>query len=106
MVYFNRAPSVYLSIIFVLNGIRKSNSFFRMELMNKELLKLTKELDSGSVFKQEPRLAASIDKLYRSNVQARQINAIGLVLPERKLDFGELQNLLKKSSCKGMNLAL
>lgn len=72
-----------------------------MELMNKELLKLTKELDSASVFKQDPRLTAAIDKLYRNNVQAKYIKASGLVLPERKLDFGELQNLLKDSSNKG-----
>lgn len=69
-----------------------------MELMNKELLKLTKEWDSASAFKQDPRLATAIDKLYRSNVQAKQLKASDLVLPERKLDFYELQNLLKDSS--------
>lgn len=69
-----------------------------MELMNKELLKLTKEWDSTSAFKQNPTLATAIEKLYRSNVQPKHINASGLVLPERKLDFYELQNLLKDSS--------
>lgn len=98
MVYFNRAPAVCLSIIVVLNGIRTSNSFFRMELMNKELLKLTKEWDSASAFKQDPRLATAIDKLYRSNVQVKHTNVSDLILPERKLDFYELQNLLKNSS--------
>lgn len=89
---------VCMSIIVVLNGIRTSNSFFRMELMNKELLKLTKEWDSASAFKQDPRLATAIDKLYRSNVQAKQLNVSGLVLPERKLDFYELPNLLNDHS--------
>lgn len=72
--------------------------FFRMELMNKELLKLTREWDSTSAFKQDPRLATAIGKLYRSNVQMEYTNASGLVLPERKLEFFELQNLLKNSS--------
>lgn len=98
MVYFNRAPAVCLSIIVVLNGIRTSNSFFRMELMNKELLKLTKEWDSASAFKQDPMLATAIDKLYRSNVQVKHMNACGLVLPDRKLQFDELQNMLNDSS--------
>lgn len=98
MVYFNRASAVCLSIIVVFNGIRTSNSVFRMELMNKELLKLTKEWDSASAFKQDPRLATAIDELYRRNVQAKHMNANGLVLPERKLDFYELHNLLKDSS--------
>lgn len=99
MVYFNRAPAVCLSIIVVLNGfLFHQIVFFRMELMNKELLKLAKEWDSVSAFKQDPRLATAIDKLYRSNIQLKHINASGLVLPERKLDFYELQNLLKDSS--------
>ncbi|KAF9811994.1 hypothetical protein SFRURICE_021351 [Spodoptera frugiperda] len=69
-----------------------------MDLMNTELLAFTKDLplNAESVFKQDPKLAAAIDKLCTN--QKKLMGAVEILsLPERKLDFGEVQELLKGS---------
>ncbi|XP_049875166.1 meiotic recombination protein SPO11 [Pectinophora gossypiella] len=72
-----------------------------MELMNKEILMWTKDVAMNSVaaFKQDPKLAAAIDKLHSGIQQASlDLNAQkSLVLPDRKLEFSEVQSLLKQS---------
>ncbi|KAJ2944632.1 hypothetical protein O0L34_g3983 [Tuta absoluta] len=69
-----------------------------MDLMNKDLLLWTKDvMNSTSSFKQDPKLAAAIDKLLCNNqMNARSEN--GVTLPERKLDFSDVQRLLKEST--------
>lgn len=72
-----------------------------MELMNKDLLMLKKDLamNSSAAFKQDAKLAEAIEKLHRSHrtcLDKRREG--GLVLPERKLEFGEVQQLLKQST--------
>lgn len=76
-------------------------SFFcRMELMNKEFLKLTKNLvlNPVSAFKQDQKLVTAIDKLSRPPAQLN--SEAGILLPDRKLEFAEVQELLKQSSEK------
>ncbi|XP_073941530.1 meiotic W68 [Choristoneura fumiferana] len=68
-----------------------------MELMNKDLLIQTKDLLSDAVvtFKQDPKLAAAIDKLFNSSHQKIiNSNECGLLLPGRKLEFSEVQQML------------
>lgn len=69
-----------------------------MDLMNTELLAFTKDLPlkTNSAFKQDPKLAAAIDKLCSSERQLMGAEGI-VLLPERKLDFSEVQKLLKES---------
>nr|XP_049706650.1 meiotic recombination protein SPO11-like [Helicoverpa armigera]XP_049708259.1 meiotic recombination protein SPO11 [Helicoverpa armigera] len=69
-----------------------------MDLMNKELLAFTKDLplNTETAFKQDPKLAAAIDTLC-SNQRVLLGNAGVTVLPERKLEFSEVQQLLKGS---------
>lgn len=67
--------------------------FFRMDLMNKGALNLRIDLtSSNSSFKQDPKLVAAINKLY-----SREEVGPTLKLPERKLLFAEVQQLLKPS---------
>lgn len=73
--------------------------------MNKDLSKLTKDLvlNPASAFKQDPKLVAAIDKLWRQQVASLTEEDGGMLLPKRKLDFIEVQNMLKestKSKCK------
>ncbi|XP_038210027.1 meiotic recombination protein W68 [Zerene cesonia] len=67
-----------------------------MDLMNKNLLMLKIDLavNSGS-FKQDPKLVAAIDKLFYNNT--RKVLAETVLLPERKLDFTEVNQLLKQT---------
>ncbi|XP_026738190.1 meiotic recombination protein SPO11 [Trichoplusia ni] len=77
------------------------NVIFRMELMNADLLAFTKDLrlNTKSVYKQDAKLAAAIDKLCCS--QAKLFNASGLKsLPDRKIQFIEVQELLKGTLAK------
>lgn len=72
--------------------------------MNTELLAFTKDLplNAESVFKQDPKLAAAIDKLCTN--QKKLMGAVEILsLPERKLDFGEVQELLKGSKVEKGN---
>ena len=73
--------------------------------MNTELLAFTKDLplNTESAFKQDAKLAAAIDRLCTN--ERRLVGAAGvMLLPERKLDFGEVQQLLKGSTNeKGKN---
>lgn len=67
--------------------------------MNTELLAFTKDLPLNTefAFKQDPKLAAAIDKLCTN--ERRLMGAAGIMLlPERKLDFSEVQQLLKGST--------
>ncbi|KPI93931.1 Meiotic recombination protein SPO11 [Papilio xuthus] len=69
-----------------------------MEVKNKDFSMLPRDLasTSESVFKQDPKLVAAINKLYGRNEEDNSISEI--VLPERKLNFEEVQKLLTKSS--------
>ncbi|XP_026487443.2 meiotic recombination protein SPO11 [Vanessa tameamea] len=66
-----------------------------MELINKEVLELKNDFTLNSIisFKQDPKLISAIDKLFQ-----KEKPGLNLVLPERKLDFGEVCQLLKGSS--------
>ncbi|CAH0603282.1 unnamed protein product [Chrysodeixis includens] len=73
----------------------------RMELMNADLLAFTKDLplNTKSVYKQDAKLAAAIDKLCCRHTKL--LNASGLkLLPERKIQFSEVQKLLKGTAAK------
>lgn len=68
--------------------------FFRMELGNKGALNQRTDLTSSiSSFKQDPKLVAAINKLYNKE----EVVGPTLKLPERKLLFTEVQQLLKPS---------
>ncbi|CAG5056656.1 unnamed protein product [Parnassius apollo] len=69
-----------------------------MELMNRDLSMLTKNFaaKSTSVFKQDPKLVAAIDKLYSKN-EVKNLNS-KILLPERKLNFLEVQEILYHST--------
>ncbi|CAB3249815.1 unnamed protein product [Arctia plantaginis] len=70
-----------------------------MDLMNIDWPVLKRDLPFciQTTFKQDPKLAAAINNLCRS--QATQIDITETVtLPERKLQFNEVQDLLKQSS--------
>ncbi|CAK1603346.1 unnamed protein product [Parnassius mnemosyne] len=69
-----------------------------MELMNRDLSMLTKNLaaKSASVFKQDPKLVAAIDKLYSKN-EVKNLNS-KMLLPDRRLNFLEVQEILDHSS--------
>lgn len=72
----------------------------KMDLLNKDLHLLTRNLKSTvvSVFRQDPKLAEAIDKLYyRNHLKPSETKQSGVVLPERKLQFHEVQDLLKLS---------
>ncbi|KAI8427645.1 hypothetical protein MSG28_002119, partial [Choristoneura fumiferana] len=78
-------------------GDLNKDLFLEMELMNKDLLIQTKDLLSDAVvtFKQDPKLAAAIDKLFNSSHQKIiNSNECGLLLPGRKLEFSEVQQML------------
>lgn len=63
-----------------------------MELMNKDLLTLKINMTKDSIsFKQDPALVAAINKLC-SRKDAPNVPSL---LPQRKLDFDEVQRLLK-----------
>ncbi|XP_045762262.1 meiotic recombination protein SPO11 [Maniola jurtina] len=66
-----------------------------MELMNKDALRLRIDLASSSIFsfKQDPTLVAAINRLYSREEMA----GLQIILPERKLLFTEVQQLLKQS---------
>lgn len=69
--------------------------------MNRDMSMLTRELAliPESTFKQDPKLVAAIDKLC-SNQQGN-LNLSkekGVMLPDRQLEFTEVQKLLKESS--------
>lgn len=82
-----------------MNGVW--GDFFRMELMNKDLLSLMKDLplNSEAVLKQDPKLAAAIDKLCGSRVKVVGASQLTM-LPERKLEFSEVQDLFNQASSK------
>ncbi|XP_050361884.1 meiotic recombination protein SPO11 [Nymphalis io] len=65
-----------------------------MELINKDVLGLIDNFTFNSIFsfKQDPKLVSAIDKLFQ-----KEKPGLNLVLPERKLDFGEVCQLLKGS---------
>ncbi|KPJ11949.1 Meiotic recombination protein SPO11 [Papilio machaon] len=69
-----------------------------MELMNRDCSMLPRDFasTSESVFKQDPRLISAINKLYGRNEKDDSNSEI--VLPERKLNFEEVQKMLNKSS--------
>lgn len=80
--------------------------FCRMDLMNKELLNMTKDLASNPrVFKQDPKLVTAIDNLFRRQVASLNVENGGFILPERKLKFEEVQTLLRQAmnTVKGNN---
>ncbi|OWR49173.1 meiotic recombination protein spo11 [Danaus plexippus plexippus] len=63
-----------------------------MELMNKDLLTLKINMTKDSIsFKQDPALVAAINKLCSRN----DAPSVPSLLPQRKLDFDEVQRLLK-----------
>ncbi|XP_039765191.1 meiotic recombination protein SPO11 [Pararge aegeria] len=66
-----------------------------MELMNKDALKLRIDLMSSSIssYKQDPKLVSAINILY----SREEVVGSTSILPERKLLFTEVQQLLKKS---------
>lgn len=68
--------------------------------MNTDLSKLTKALglNPASAFKQDPKLVAAIDKLWRQQVTSLNEVDGGMLLPQRKLDFNEVQNMLKETA--------
>lgn len=78
-----------------------------MDLMNKEFSNLTKglALNPVSAFKQDPKLVTAIDKLFTRQFDDLNAENKELVLPERKLDFSEVQTLLKQATnaVKGTN---
>lgn len=80
-------------------GDLNKDLFLEMELMNKDLLIQTKDLLSNAVvtFKQDSKLAAAIDMLFNSSDQ-KIINwtESGLLLPGRKLEFSEVQQMLSQ----------
>lgn len=66
--------------------------------MNTELLSFIKELplNTDCTFKQDPKLSAAINKLFSN--ERKLMGAAGVVfLPERKLKFSEVQQLLNGS---------
>ncbi|KAL4715157.1 hypothetical protein ACJJTC_012204 [Scirpophaga incertulas] len=69
-----------------------------MNLMNKDL----RDLPTGSMpkFKQDPKLVAAIDKLFYCNIahNGDVDNGGSIVLPERKLKFEEVQNILRQDA--------
>lgn len=66
-----------------------------MDLMNNDSLKFGTESTSYAVsgFTQDPKLVAAIENLY----QRQQKSKLNLELPERKLEFNEIHNILKQS---------
>ncbi|XP_045511607.1 meiotic recombination protein W68 isoform X3 [Colias croceus] len=67
-----------------------------MDLMNKNLLMLKIDLAVNSgPFKQDPKLVAAIDKLFYNNT--KEVLGETVLLPERKLDFAEVNQLLKQT---------
>ena len=66
-----------------------------MDLMNTDSLKLGTELMLGSVscLTQDPKLVDAIENLCHRHEKSRQ----NMELPERKLEFNEIHNLLKQS---------
>ncbi|XP_023940290.1 meiotic recombination protein SPO11 [Bicyclus anynana] len=66
-----------------------------MELMNKDALMLRIDLTSPmmSSFKQDPKLVAAINRLY----SREEVVGSALILPERKLNFTEVQDLVKQA---------
>lgn len=69
-----------------------------MELVNRDLSMLTRDLASASVsaFKQDPNLVAAIDKLFGRN----ELNNFHskILLPYRRMDFLEVQEIVNKSA--------
>ncbi|XP_063617879.1 meiotic recombination protein SPO11 [Cydia splendana] len=81
--------------------MKTSRVFSIMDLMNKDLLMQTKDLLLGPVttFRQDPKLVAAIDKLFSSkNLSAINQKEGGLLLPEKKHNFSEVQQLLSQST--------
>ncbi|XP_037297926.1 meiotic recombination protein W68 isoform X2 [Manduca sexta] len=71
-----------------------------MDLLNTEAAML-KELvfNRTTSFKQEPKLVSAIDKLLNAALINRNVDEKGnLLLPERKLEFSEVQQILQQSS--------
>ncbi|CAG4968421.1 unnamed protein product [Colias eurytheme] len=73
-----------------------------MDLMNKNLLMLKIDLAVNSgPFKQDPKLVAAIDKLFYNNT--KEVLGEAVLLPERKLDFTEVNQLLKQTPVENGN---
>jgi hypothetical protein len=73
-----------------------------MDLMNKELPNLRRDLQFSTITlcRQDPKLLEAIDKLFYGNVvRGAKVNREAqIVLPDRKLNFEEVKNLLKQCS--------
>lgn len=71
-----------------------------MEFLSNTLM-MPKDLRQISIaaFKQDPKLTLAIDKLYKNEqtVDAEK-RCCGLVLPERKLNFHEVKQLMSQST--------
>ncbi|VVC90321.1 unnamed protein product [Leptidea sinapis] len=70
----------------------------RMDLMNKNLLKLSIDLSANAecLFKQDARLVAAIDSLFYKDITKPVVEKV--LLPERKLQFSEVQSLLNQTT--------
>ncbi|XP_059059402.1 meiotic recombination protein SPO11 [Achroia grisella] len=73
-----------------------------MDLMNKELSVLTEDMGFKpvTVFRQDPKLVAAIDKLFCGDRHEKFHSLVRgpVKLPDRKLEFDEVQQLLKLTS--------
>ncbi|XP_050675485.1 meiotic recombination protein SPO11 [Leptidea sinapis] len=69
-----------------------------MDLMNKNLLKLSIDLSANAecLFKQDARLVAAIDSLFYKDITKPVVEKV--LLPERKLQFSEVQSLLNQTT--------
>lgn len=71
-----------------------------MDLLNKDLNIITKDLQRTAVFafRQDAKLAEAIDKLFfRNNLKKLDTKEIAIVLPGRQLQFYEVQDLMNLS---------
>ncbi|KAJ0181716.1 hypothetical protein K1T71_002438 [Dendrolimus kikuchii] len=78
-----------------------------MELMNKDFSFLTKPLPlkPAPSFKQDEKLVSAIDKLFRTEQITLDKDGCKTKLPERKLQFREVQQLLSKQCPVQINTA-
>lgn len=76
-----------------------------MELMNKDLSFLTNNLALSPTpsFQQEEKLVSAIDKLFRAEQITLDKDGDKTKLPERKLEFKEVQRLLLKQDLRNSN---
>lgn len=71
-----------------------------MDLTNKNLSALTKDLvlNPVSVYRQDAKLVVAINKLFCENQLGHNMQSDGKIqLPDRKINFNEVQQLLKQS---------